>query len=155
MDDLLTRVEVWDGRCPDAEQWQHATRASVKAAAEQVALINKRASERQSKMRERQIEAARLRLKRELGRYLVCLGLGTGGLNEVLYQQMSRDIATAQRLKQCLEKLGGYPNWPPEVCRELEGFVQDLPENQRRARLLGSEIDAALDDPRWAALREI
>jgi len=68
----------------------------------------------------------------------------------VLYQQMSRDIASARRLKQCWEKLGGYPNWDQELC-ELKNFSQQLTENQRTARLLGKELDAALGDPRWEA----
>lgn len=151
MDDLLARVEAWDGRCPDAEQWQQAIRTAHSAAAEQVTILDKRASERDCKMRDRQVQAARLRLKRELGRYLVCVSPGISDLNEVLYQQMARDIASAQRLKQCLEKLRGYPDWSADLRRELQEFIQGLPENQRKARLLGSEIDAALDDPRWAA----
>lgn len=149
-DDLVARVEVWDSKCPGPEQWEQAVRAAQNAAAEQGAVLEKRASERERKMDDRQIQAARLRLKRELGRYLVCVNPGTSDLNEVLYQQMSRDIASAQRLKQCLEKLGGYPDWPTNVRRELEEFIQGLSENQRKARLLGSEIDAALGDPRWA-----
>jgi superfamily II DNA or RNA helicase len=151
MEDLVARAKVWDGKCPDAGQWQQAGRVAYDAATEQVTLMMRRASKREREMRNRQIAAAGLRLKRELGRYLVCLGRGVSDLNAALYQQMSRDIASAQRLKQCLDKLDGYPDWPPELRRELEDFIQGLPENQRRARLLGSEIDAALDDPRWAA----
>jgi hypothetical protein len=65
---------------------------------------------------------------------------------------MSRDIATAQRLDQCMKRLGGYPEWPAELGRELDEFYRDLAPNQRHARLLGSEIDAALEDPRWVAI---
>jgi hypothetical protein len=154
MDDLSRRVDTWDGTYPAPELVQRAEQDAQQAAAKHVKLLETRACEREQEMRERQIEAARLRLKRELGCYLVCLGFGTADLNGVLYQQMSRDIATAQRLKQCLEKLGGYPDWPTELRGELEDFIHGLPENQRRARLLGSEIDAALNDPRWAAQGE-
>ena len=62
---------------------------------------------------------------------------------------MSRDIASAARLNKALEHLGGYPEWSAEMRRELLEFCETLTANQRRARLLGSEIDAALADPRW------
>ena len=90
-------------------------------------------------------------LRRELGRYLKCLDPDAAGLNETLYRQESRDIASAQRLKQCRERLGGYPELDLVLLRELDGFVQELSAGQRRARLLGKELDAALEDPRWDA----
>jgi hypothetical protein len=79
------------------------------------------------------------------------LGEGTSDLNGLIHKQISRDIATAQRLKRCLEKLGGYPEWLPDLCREVEAFANHLSENQCRARLLGKKVDAALEDPRWMA----
>jgi len=45
----------------------------------------------------------------------------------------------------------GYPDWPADLRRELDSFDRGLTDNQRRARLLGGEIDAAIDDPRWMA----
>ena len=121
----------------------------------QVEQMANRASERERLALKRQLEAARLRLKRELGRYLACLGLGTEDLNAILYQQMTRDIAAAGRLRNSLEKLGGYPEWEPELIREFDHFAQALMEGQRRARLLGKEIDAALEDPRWECASRI
>ena len=76
---------------------------------------------------------------------------GAWPLNAVLYRQMSRDIASAARLNKALERLGGYQEWSAEMRRELLEFHETLTENQRRARLLGREIDAALADPRWMA----
>lgn len=64
---------------------------------------------------------------------------------------MSDDILSAQPLKKGLDKLGGYPEWPLELCWEPEDFAKEFSENQRCARLLGKEIDAALEDPRWLA----
>jgi hypothetical protein len=75
--------------------------------------MERRASERQKKGLERQIEAARIRLQRELGRYLVCLDQGTDDLNNLMFQQMSRDIASADRLKLCLEKTERLPGLEP------------------------------------------
>jgi hypothetical protein len=98
-----------------------------------------------------QAEAARLRLLKELGRYLVCIDEEVGDLNRVLFRQMKRDIATVQRLEKCLEKLGGYPEWSESLLEELREFLDGLTPNDRNARLLGSQLDAALDDPRWTA----
>ncbi|MFH0872556.1 MAG: hypothetical protein V1878_08750 [bacterium] len=95
--------------------------------------------------------AARLRLQSELGRYLVCLGEGTEDMNGLLHRQMTRDIASAHRLRQALDKLGGYPEWSSGLVQDLENFFSHLTENQRKARLLGKELDAALADPRWMA----
>lgn len=68
---------------------------------------------------------------------------------------MGRDIVGAQRLRQYLDRLGdrlgAYPEWPDPLRHELAGFVQGLTDNQKKARLLGRELDAALQDPRWRA----
>jgi len=48
-------------------------------------------------------------------------------------------------------RLGGEPVWDVGVCRELDEFVRGLAPNRRQARMLGSELDAALRDPRWIA----
>lgn len=103
----------------------------------------------------RQIEAARLRLIRELGRYLVCLDGNIDELNEILAKQMSRDIASARRLRKCIDLHGGYPEWSDEIKRQLKDFRNSLGEGHRDARLLGSELDAALDDPRWKAITQL
>jgi len=102
-----------------------------------------------------QLLAARLSLQRELGRYLACVDEDSGDFNDTLLGQLTRDIASANRLKACLEKLGGYPEWSPINCRESKAFVQRLSANQRKARLLGNEIDAALEDPRWLTSTKI
>ncbi len=97
------------------------------------------------------MQAARLRLIRELGRYIGCYDRDAADLNGSLYQQISRDLAGAQRLRQVLDKLGGYPEWDEGLVQEVDCYVRLLSEGQRRARLLGKELDAALEDPRWPA----
>jgi len=149
---LRRALERWDGQSPGPEVWQRALRRARRAAEACVIEMAQRAKERQRRALEKQVEAAKQRLTLELGRYLMCLGGGTENLNERLYRQMSRDIASARRLQRCINRLGGYPEWSSEVRRELEDFAKQLTENERRARLLGSQLDAALDDPRWAAL---
>ena len=149
LQDLEKRVESWDGNYPDPEMWLNAQIKAKDEAEKQVRLLEEKAAQREQEALMRQKYAASIRLQRELGRYLICLGGGVENLNEVLHHQMSRDIASAQRLRKCLEKLGGYQEWPLDLCRDLESFVKGLTENQRKARLLGKEIDAALEDPRW------
>lgn len=65
---------------------------------------------------------------------------------------MQRDRTSADRLRHALERLETEPDWSPDQCRELDQFFHDLPPNKRQARLLGSELDAALRDPRWMAV---
>jgi len=148
---LRELVDGWDGTYPDPECWMATLDSAREQSHNLVETSHREALRREQSALGRQREAARIRLLQELGRYLLCLGVGTGDLNAVLYQQMTRDIAGAQRLKRCLEALGGYPTWDDESVRGLGQFVGKLTENQRRARLLGKELDAALEDPRWGA----
>ncbi len=150
-DQLRPLVDGWNGTYPDPGEWQQLEQ---KAQQEALAVVEARedlAVKRGCAAMERQLAAARLRVLRELGRYLVCVAGDTADLNRTLYEQMNRDIASAVRLKSCLDRLAGLPDWPAELIRELGEFLQQTTPNQRRARLLGSEIDAALEDPRWNA----
>jgi superfamily II DNA or RNA helicase len=148
---LRTLVDEWDGTYPDPGEWQRFEQAAQKEAQAEVAAREASAETRECAAMERQVAAARLRLLRELGRYLVCVANDAADLNRTLYEQMNRDIASADRLKACLDRLAGLPEWPAELTRELSEFRQQVTTNQRKARLLGSEIDAALEDPRWKA----
>jgi hypothetical protein len=61
-----------------------------------------------------------------------------------------RDLATSARLERCFDRLNReYPEWPADIVAELERFRREASANQKQGRLIGSEIDAALDDPRW------
>jgi hypothetical protein len=142
-------VSNWDGNYPDPDQWRKAeAAATAKAAAVARSMLNHARKQQEAALR-RQIAACRQRLLRELGRYLVCIEGSAADLNGVFHRQMSRDIAGARRLQLCRERLGGYPEWPPGLSQELETFYAGLSPGQRDARLLGSGVDAALDDPRW------
>jgi hypothetical protein len=151
LEELKHKVAAWDGNYPDAELWQRAGKKANQAAKKYVRAMAVHASGCQEKGMRRQVGAARLRLMRELGRMLMCLEGSEVDLNQALQAQISRETATAFRLKQCLERLGGYPDWTPELRRDLKEFFDGLHENQRKARCLGRELDAALQDPRWEA----
>ncbi len=152
LDQVLHKLQVWNGVYPDPAVWVAAEKTARQQAEGLVSRMEEHAAKREREALESQLSAVRIRLQRELGRYLVCLGHGTTNLNDFFFRQMSRDIASRDRLDQCFKKLGAYPEWPAEMLRELQEFAGQLSENQRRARLLGTEIDAALQDPRWVAM---
>ena len=61
----------------------------------------------------------------------------------------------AARLRQCFERLGRtYPTWDPDLVDDMRSEIHGQPASRREARLLGSELDAALQDPRWQAAIE-
>lgn len=150
LSELLILSNAWNGEYPNPETWNTALADAQRTAEEEVDRMCATAKEREEEGLTSQIEAARLRLTEELGRYLACFD-DSGDLNHTLQEQGTRDTATAARLHECLQRLGGYPAWAPELVRELKEFGKDLTENKRRGRLLGRELEASLQDPRWAA----
>jgi hypothetical protein len=42
-----------------------------------------------------------------------------------------------------------YQAWPPDLFWEIENTLEDLPPNRKQARMIGSELDAAIMNPRW------
>jgi len=150
---LRALVNAWDGTYPDPRQRREAEEAARRAAEARVQAAMRRADELEREAFSRQLDAARQRLLRELGKYLVSVGQGTSNLNEVLFRQLQReDIASRERLKRVLERLGvDYPQWPEHLLEELASFDRQVTPNERRGRLIGKELDAALADPRWRA----
>jgi len=156
MAQLVDLVEAWDGTYPDPAGWVEATSKARSAAKRLVKKMQRQAATREREGLAAQLDAVHRRLRRELGRYLICLGSHTTELNEFLHQQLSRpELSGIRRLREALEKLGGFPEWPEDLVRELSEFADNLTENRRRARVAGSELDAALQDPRWAAAMQL
>jgi len=147
---LESLVAHWDGTLPPAELVREtASELHAEALTAAQASASKAESIR-STMLSAQSAAARRRLLLELARWLACHGEGTGDLNGLLYRQMTRDLVSQDKLNRCFDLLGGtWPEWPPSVVSEAEATVADLPPNRRQARLIGSELDAAIADPRW------
>jgi len=142
-------IKGWDGTYPGPGQWQRAVKKAAQAAKKAAQAMVSEAAVSSKRKTERQLAAARLRLTRELGRFLMCLEGGETDLNQTWQSHMARDTATAGRLQQCLDRLGGYVDWTPDLHWELRQFFRNLSENQIKARCLGREVDAALQDPRW------
>lgn len=151
-DGVEKRLAKWQGSLPDPALWIQALDKARGTARKLVQKMSRKAAESVEKGLRLQVEAAKLRLIKELGRYLVCVEEDVGDLNAVLYEQMKRKTASSQRLENCMNTLGGYPQWPDSLMEELREFLDELTPNDRNARLLGSQLDAALEDPRWEAL---
>ncbi|MBI1799722.1 MAG: hypothetical protein HYR73_08545 [Candidatus Eisenbacteria bacterium] len=151
LEQLNAHLGSWSGELPDPAQWLRATKQARSEAERQIRAQEELARKREREGLARQVSAAQLRLRMELGRYLVCFGEGAFDLGGVLQRQLDREIGGAARLRDVIERLGDFPVWTRDESRELDRYAADLPEGQRRARLTGSEIDAALEDPRWRA----
>ena len=98
---------------------------------------------------QRQLDAARRRLMRELGRTL--RSFGQGDLNALFRHQVARESRSDGRYHRALRLLGGYPTWHSEDIAYAEAYVRYASRKDLRARVAGSEIDAAINDPRWKA----
>lgn len=118
----------------------------------QVAEMEQLAAKREKEGLQQQTAVARERLKMELGRTLATLGAGAVDPNPLFSQLVKRGGPGGERLKRCLDLLGGLPDWPPELRRELAAFAEGLTAGQKKARQSFTELDAALQDPRWGAL---
>jgi hypothetical protein len=156
--DRFERLEAllgaWDGRFVKPRAWIAAQDEARRQARERVDAQRKRAAERERQGLERQIAAARLRLVRELARYLLCLDSDAADLNAILHAQLGRDIASAARLGRVYERVG-YPEWDNYLVEELRQQVRGLTAGQQESVLLGKPLDAALDDPRWIATKTL
>ncbi len=148
--ELRTLVDAWDGSEPPPAVWAQAHARQTQQATALVRELRERAERLEAAMRRKQVEAARLRLIDELGRMLICFAPDTDDLNGKLYRLASGNTPTADRLRRVLNRLGSYPEWRPQFIAELRDFRDSLTQAQVKTRLTGRELDAALDDPRWA-----
>ncbi len=146
---LEALVRSWDGSPVDPERRVKALESARRLATDQVhdATIRMREIRQASASRRRGSAARRLRF--ELGRYLVCLGQGTDGLNDSMYRVMQGEGEDARRMKRAFDLLGDYPVWPAGLRQDLDRFEAELAPYRRASRLSGMEVEAALADPRW------
>jgi superfamily II DNA or RNA helicase len=150
VDRLEALLGVWDGRYVPPREWMAAETEAKRLARERVAEMRRAAGDRERRGLERQVAAARLRLVRELGRYLLCVAPDAADLNEVFFGQLTRDIASAVRLRRVHDRIS-YPDWESAFIADVREQVRRLTAGQRSSVLLGKPLDAALDDPRWVA----
>lgn len=153
--DLAALVAAWDGREPPVAVWNAATTLLDGQARATVAALRDRAASLQSAAAEQQVSAARLRLIEELGRMLVCFEPDTDDLNGKFHRLATEQTPTATRLNRVWHRLGQYPDWDVYHVAALRNFRDGLGSAQIKTRLTGRELEAALDDPRWAFQRHI
>jgi superfamily II DNA/RNA helicase len=146
---LKKLIEEWDGVRPEPSRYQQALRDAEAEAAARIRQMKAQSDEIASQAVAAQRRAARLRLLAELARFLLCLSQ-QADLNQTLHEHSNRRDARAEWLRQAFGLLGSvYPDWAGELHVDLQPYREGLPENKRTARLLGSELHAAMSDPRW------
>ena len=149
-------LDSWDGGQVAPALWKRANELATADARQRVERMTGQAADKERRGLERQVESAALILRKELARFLACLEPGAADLNDAWYQQLSRGTGASRRIQRALERLGGeYPTWDLETVPEARSYASGLTENQVNARLLGKELDAALDDPRWMAAQTL
>jgi superfamily II DNA or RNA helicase len=147
---LESLVSHWDGTLPMAELWTETSKSLRQQSMLSAQSSATSAENTRCNLIAAQHAAARRRLMLELARWLACLDEGTGDLNGIFYRQMTRDIVSQERLTRCFRLLGNaYPEWPESIVWDATIFASELPPNRKQARLIGSELEAALSDPRW------
>ena len=151
--DLVGLVDAWDGKPVSPSLIYKARTEAEQAAFDRLLNMQFAAQVRERTALERQVEGARLRLRRELGRTLRCLGFGN--LNELFRKQVKLENTSEGRYQKALRRLGNYPIWSSEEIHGFDTYVRTIREEEKTGRIrLGSEIEAALNDPRWAAVEQ-
>lgn len=151
MTELRQLLCEWEGNPtpPSPGLLAKAEREATETATLRVKRMERQALREERAGLERQLEAARRRLLRELARTLRCIS--AGDLDKAFRNRVRAEQSLEGRYHRALQLLGAYPAWPPEVEEDASQFVDGISNKDRVARIAGSEIDAALNDPRWAA----
>jgi hypothetical protein len=151
---LQELINAWDGKPVSPTLIHKAYEEAEQSAFERMMQIDFECSLTVREGLENQVKGASLRLRRELGRTLRCLG--SDNLNDYFRKQVRAENSLEGRYHQALRRLGQYPEWTVEEIQEYERYVGELTEEQRNGRIrLGSEIEAALKDPRWEAEKQL
>jgi hypothetical protein len=152
LSDLEEFLAGWDGKAPDPSAWRDCLLKAESDAAFVASALVEQCTLKMNRSRAGQLEAARIRLTQELGRYLACAGANPSELPQAFFERMRQSQGTfGARLRECFNRLRGYPQWSPDFCNDLRDWVESLPEHRRNSRLAGMEVEAALHDPRWIA----
>lgn len=149
-DHLCELLDAWDGTPADPHVRLLAENDARATARSSVETMVATAKDRTVTGLQRQVEAARLRLLRELARYLLVMDASPRNLNARWHELIStRDRSVSHRLTACYNRIGEWPDWDPDLVSEALDFVNDMTDYKRRTWVTGSAIDAALADPRW------
>jgi superfamily II DNA or RNA helicase len=148
---LRRLLDDWDGHSPSPANLTAATRRAQLQVEHQVSKLQTRAAKTQEAALAAQLASAVIRLSIEVGRLLRCLDDSTADLRELAEAQAARPGPLGDRLREARRRMGGQFAFSEQVRWEVQEFLKDLTPNERKSRLSGSSIDAALADFRWQA----
>ncbi len=151
-EELRRFIEEWDGSPPDSSavlNAQQKARALAKKRVDEMVKIHR---EREEMGRQNQVASARARLMRELGITLRCVGSEDPAI--IFRKQLSEEKRPNGRFHRAYKLLGGIPSWTQDELKAIKAYVDTLSDREKKARLTYSEVDAALDDPRWKVLEK-
>lgn len=160
-DEIVERAErleallaTWDGELITELRWSEAHSLAREAAQGIVGKMNERAAVEEQSALKRQVETARRRLLRELARYLASAADGDEDFNTAFHRAMQRGGQVGALLVRA-HGLVGYPEWSDAMVRSAGEYAASLSVNQRKNVLLGTPLEAAVRDPRWAAVETL
>lgn len=145
---LEALLGMWTGELISEGKWAEGHGVARAEAQRAVHAMQSRARVEEEAGLARQVEAARQRLMRELGRFLACVAEADEPFNAAFHRAMQRGGAVGAVLGRAYGLLG-YPEWPERLMRECVEFVERLSASQRQNLLLGTPLEAAVRDPRW------
>jgi superfamily II DNA or RNA helicase len=147
---LEALLGMWSGEPVPEVAWKDAHAFALELASARLREMTGRAATTEREGLERQVAAARDRLLRELSRFLAVAAMDGEDLNTAFHRSMQRGGPLGALLTRAYE-LVGYPAWESDLIQEAGRFADDLSMNQRKNVLLGTPLEAAVKDPRWAA----
>jgi hypothetical protein len=147
---LEALLGMWDGTIVSEARWMESHTVARELADRRVREISARAAAEELAALRRQVEAARSRLMRELGRFLACSAGSGEEFNAAFHRAMQRGGQVGALLVRA-HGLLGYPNWSDDLVRGALEVAERLSANQKKNVLLGTPLEAAVRDPRWAA----
>lgn len=148
---LEALLGMWDGKQIGEAAWEKAHSAARTVAEARVTSMTARAAAEELAALQRQVAAARNRLLRELARYLACALTEGEDFNATFYRVMQRGGQVGALLVRA-HGLIGYPDWSASLVHRSTETAARLTRAQRTNVLLGTPLEAAVRDPRWAAM---
>ncbi|NUQ69931.1 MAG: hypothetical protein HUU17_03840 [Chthonomonadales bacterium] len=149
VDQLKAMLDRWDGRPAAPAHVARAEKAARKDAKKRAEAAALKADGRRRAGLEQQIDSARLRLRRELARHLRLFG--QGDLNQIWAQRMERVESSDSRYHRAYGLLDGYVQWSADDLEDARRHEAEATGDPQFRMNVASELEAALNDPRWRA----
>jgi len=149
LEQLMKLLHSWDGRPVAPALIAGAERIARNEAKKSAEAARAQAACKQRIALEQQVEAAKLRLRRELAKHLrLC---GRGDLNRIWQERMQQFETADSRYRRAYELLEGYVQWSEDELKEAKEHSAHGKGDRLFRINVAPELDAALNDPRWKA----